>query len=74
MSSSYPSEQSGAPSHRYWIEIQFPSPGHLNGSYGWHASESRKDIVIIGTESFPFIPDKEYIEKLCLNNGWIHAN
>lgn len=37
-SSSYPSEQSGAPSHRYWMEMQLPSDGHLKGSYGWQAS------------------------------------
>lgn len=31
-------EQSGAPSHKYWIDIQRPSPGQRNGSYGWQAS------------------------------------
>lgn len=39
-SSSYPSAQSGAPSHKYWIEIQAPFPGHLKGSYGWHGSST----------------------------------
>ena len=34
----YPSGQSAAPSHKYWIEMQAPSPGHLNGSYGWQGS------------------------------------
>lgn len=41
-SSSYPSLQSGAPSHKYCMDIQCPSPGHRNGSYGWHASGKRK--------------------------------
>lgn len=42
MSSSYPSAQSGAPSHKYCIEMQLPSIGHLNGSYGRHGSEKNK--------------------------------
>lgn len=46
ISSSYPSEQSGAPSHKYWIDIQFPSPGHRNGSYGWQASEIKNTKAI----------------------------
>lgn len=32
----------GAPSQRYWIDMQCPSPGQRKGSYGWQASEKKK--------------------------------
>ena len=41
-SSSYPSEQSGAPSHKYWIEIHRPSEGHRNGSNASHLCSAKK--------------------------------
>lgn len=55
ISSSYPSEQSGAPSQRYWIEMQFPSPGHLNGSYGWQASIRKKGNTLKLNISFYYL-------------------
>ncbi len=40
-SSSYPSEQSGAPSHKYWMEIQRPSVGQRKGSNASHFKAER---------------------------------
>lgn len=56
-SSSYPSGQSLAPSHKYWMEMQAPSPGHLKGSYGWHGSPGKKSkpcpcVLKVTTKSF----------------------
>lgn len=49
ISSSYPSEQSGAPSHRYCMEMQFPSIGHLKGTYGWQGSVNILKKKLIST-------------------------
>ena len=58
-SSSYPSEQSGAPSHKYWMEMQRPSVGQRNGSKASHFKAEKQTIdkyyyKVVFSDPLPF--------------------